>query len=822
MIGEPAPNEDARLAALRRFEILDTPSEPLFNDLTTIASRICRTPISLLTLIDADRQWFKARLGMDVQETPRAQAFCHYTIQSDELMVVEDATRDPRFVHNALVTGQPDIRFYAGAPITLGDGHRLGTICVIDREPRRLDAWQLDALEALAHHAGALLELRARELQFRRFVELAPEGVVIADADGRIHYANPEAARMLRRRAPEDLHGSLLSELVVPEDATACTAALRDALETGVRPQVEPALLIGGGDPTPVELTMGRLKLDTAPTAKIVIHDISERLQAERELRTTQSQLRTLVDNAPAAVFLKDLDGRYIIGNRVVTDAAETAVEEVRGLTDHDLFPPAVAHRFRAADAQVVRDGPQQDEYTGADGREWSIAKFPLLDEDGAPYGVGGIATDITERRATEREARALHERLQQRERLESLGQLAGGIAHDFNNLLSVILASTEWAAQVSREELSGELPTMLRDGLNDVRDAAHRAVQLVEQLLLFARRQPTRPRLMDLDSAVRGTASLLRRTLGSEVTVDLHLTGGLPPVLIDPTRLDQVLVNLAVNARDAMAGDGVITFSTGLAGTGSQVGPTAGTDAPDLVELAVHDTGAGMTPEVAARAFEPFFTTKAQGSGTGLGLATVYGIVAAAGGAVNIESAPGAGTTVRVLLPAGSWAPAASDPEPGVDPPPPSTDETDAADAAGAAAAIDETDDTDAADRAGAAPVRAILVVEDEPVNRRIVTRILEREGYLVHAAGSGAAALDLLAALGDDLALVITDLSMPGMSGAELTTHIHALRPDLPTLLMSGFPSVSSGRDAGAQLLKPFGADELLDRVGRAIAGT
>jgi two-component system, cell cycle sensor histidine kinase and response regulator CckA len=797
MSGHPTPSEAARLAALRHLEILDTPSEPIFDDLTTVASRVCETPIALLTLIDAERQWFKSRVGLEVAETHRSLAFCHHTIQADELMVVGDALQDPRFVDNALVVGQPDIRFYAGAPITTRGGQTIGTIAVIDRQPRHLEQWQLDTLRDLAGHAARLLELRSEELRFRRFIELAPEGVLVTDAGGLVRYANPEAARMLRRGDPHELLGSALTELVSADGAQACERAIAEVVEGGLRPMVETTLVPLVGEPVPVELALGRLSLDPEPTVRVGIRDSSERLRQEQELRTSQALLQTLVDNAPAAVFIKDLGGRYLVANQVMMEQAVDPTLDARGLTDHDLFPPELAERYRAADALALRYGVQQiEETTGEhDERAWSLVKFPLLDSDGAPYGVGGIATEITERRRAEQQARELRERLQHREHLESLGQLAGGIAHDFNNLLAIILAATEHAMTAAGTAGAagaagvagvGNGRTPLQEDLDHVRAAALRAADLVQQLLVFARRQPTEPQLVDLNHAVRTTVSLLRRTLGSDISTELELDDSVPRVLVDPTHLDQVLVNLALNARDAMTDGGTLTIATRPAESDA---PT-----PALVELRVSDTGAGMPDEVVAKAFEPFFTTKPPGTGTGLGLPTVFGIVTGSGGSVDIASTPREGTTVQVWLPTGPKRAAESTTPP---------------------------KRTAASTTSGAAPPgRSILVVEDEAANLAIVTRILEREGYTVHTAVDGAAALEVIAGHGDELGLVLSDVTMPGMSGTELAEHIRLVRPGLPTLLMSGLPDAGRTATDAPQLLKPFGAAELIERVREAIA--
>ena len=392
---------------------------------------------------------------------------------------------------------------------------------------------------------------------------------------------------------------------------------------------------------------------------------------------------------------------------------------------------------------------------------------------------------------------------LQQAQRLENLGQLAGGIAHDFNNLLAVIL---NYAAFVSEELTAApgsDLPERLdsaRDDLAQITRAAERAAGLTRQLLAFARREVIRPQVLDLDDVITAVQEMLHRTLGEHVELITRLAGDLWPVLADPGKLEQVLVNLALNARDAMPGGGTLFIDTSntadadaIAG-GSADPPAGGASAPPggHVRLRVSDTGTGMTPEVIAHAFEPFYTTKDQGTGTGLGLATVYGIISQADGHIQVHSEPGKGTTFTITLPI--TAEAAGPEAPPVPYQPRPAGET-------------------------------VLIVEDEEALREVTERIFTRNGYTAITAANGPEALIIARAHAGEIHLLVTDVIMPHMLGKEVAERIRAIRPGIDVLYMSGYAQpvlTSQGRlDPNVTLVeKPFSEAELLAKAGQLLS--
>jgi signal transduction histidine kinase len=400
-----------------------------------------------------------------------------------------------------------------------------------------------------------------------------------------------------------------------------------------------------------------------------------------------------------------------------------------------------------------------------------------VRDATGRPVELRGMIQDVTARVR-------LEEQLRQAQKLEAVGALAGGIAHDFNNLLTVILS----LGGVALESLPSGEP--VREDLQEIISTARRAEALTRQILAFARRQFTRPVDLDLNATIAGATKMIERLIGEHITVRLELAPDLPHVLADPRQLEQVLVNLAVNARDAMPRGGTLEVSTRRLGAAAQ-----DASGGDRVQLVVADSGLGMDAETRARAFDPFFTTKEQGHGTGLGLAVVHGIVQQCGGAVRLDSAPGRGTTVTIELPgvaAGARVPAAA-PVPVPARPVP------------------------------AAAGRTILLVEDEPAVRAVALRVLERAGYRVLAATGGEAALRL-AAEEPSIDLVLTDVVMPGMGGAALAERLRAARPGIRVLFMSGYSAdlpKGLAPTGGGLLEKPFTPAALLARVAEAIGG-
>jgi len=387
----------------------------------------------------------------------------------------------------------------------------------------------------------------------------------------------------------------------------------------------------------------------------------------------------------------------------------------------------------------------------------------------------------IKERLQAQAERERLENRLHQAQRLESLGQLAGGVAHDFNNLLAVILTCATFVSEATAGNES------VRADVDQIKAAAERAARLTRQLLIFGRRDKANIEVLDLGAVVTDIHGLLSRTIGEDVTLVVRTTEDLPAIRADRGQMEQVMVNLAVNSRDAMPDGGTLTIRLGTTMLDEDYARLHPQITPGhYVELSVSDTGVGMPPEVVSRIFEPFFTTKTKDKGTGLGLATVHGIVAGSGGSLSVYSEPGMGTTFRAFFP-----PAHEHAVP-----------------------LAETPAAEATKGRG----ETVLVVEDEPAVRQITARILRRNGYLVLEAASGAEALTLAADHHFDM--LLTDLVMPQVSGPELAQRIQQMHPGIPMLFMSGYSQDVLGPrgalDGDAPLIqKPFAAPELLKTI-------
>lgn len=507
--------------------------------------------------------------------------------------------------------------------------------------------------------------------------------------------------------------------------------------------------------------------------------DVTDTARIQARLR----QQAALLEEAQDAIFVLDMDGRVEFWNR--------GAERLYGLGAAQVLTTSVGEilggegpKVGQAIAILRSEGQWQGSmaHIDASGRPLAVeAKWTLVrDERGEPRSILAIHTDVTARRA-------LEEQLRQSQRLETVGQLTGGIAHDFNNLLTVILGN----AELMLDEL-GTNPRLARLAIT-TRIAAQRGAELTGRLLAFARRQPLDPKPVDIDRLLAGMDELLRPALGGDVEIALVRTAELWPAMIDAHQLENAVLNLCVNARDAMSGGGRLTIETANVRLGPDYAGEQAELAPgDYVLVAVSDTGGGMSAEVAAKAFDPFFTTKEAGKGTGLGLSMVYGFIKQSGGHVKIYSEVGAGTTVKLYLPRATSEP--SVPVPGLDEAQPATGS------------------------------ETILVVEDDGLVRHHVTDLLAGLGYRVLTADSGETALEVLRG-GEEVDLMFTDVVMPGgMNGRELAERARALRPDLPILFTSGYARnaiVHHGRlDPGVHLLvKPYRRQELAAKVRQVL---
>jgi two-component system cell cycle sensor histidine kinase/response regulator CckA len=516
-----------------------------------------------------------------------------------------------------------------------------------------------------------------------------------------------------------------------------------------------------------------------------------ERTQVEAELEDERTRLRGLLNTIPDLVWLKDPDGRYLACNLRFESLTGVKEADLVGRTDYDFFPRQLADFFRENDRKAVAAGRplMNDEWlTFVDGHRELVqtTKTAMYTDDRRLVGVLGIARDMTAARQAETALAEMREHLMHAQKMEAVGVLAGGVAHDFNNLLTVISGFTRLVLD------DDGLDARSRARLDQVERSSERAAGLTQQLLAFSRKLPSKPRCLPLGPAVLELESMLRRLIGEHLALQVVVSPDAGDVLVDPGQLEQVVMNLVVNARDASSTGGVIRLEVAPARLdGEEGGLRPQVEPGPYVRLSVSDTGAGMDERVKGRLFEPFFTTKAPGKGTGLGLTTVYGIVQGAGGGILVTSQPGQGSRFDVYLPRIDGAAASSAP-------------ARAAPADGLAARGAET----------------ILLVEDEPSVRALVHELLEGAGYRVLDGGLPFEALALSSSYAGPIDLLLSDVVMPQLGGGELADRVRAGRPGLRVLFMSGYPG-DAGPTIGRVLPKPVSANELLGAVREALDG-
>ncbi len=518
--------------------------------------------------------------------------------------------------------------------------------------------------------------------------------------------------------------------------------------------------------------------------------DVTERMQAEQAQIESEAKFRRLFNSIPIPTFSYDMETFQI---HEVNDAAVLqygySYEEFCNLTMMDLRPPEEVPIFLDYCAKMPANGHNAGvwRHRKKDGTVFNveIASHPVT--LAGRRARLSLATDITERLRGQQELLQTQEQLRQSQKMEAVGRLAGGIAHDFNNLLTIILGYTESVMDRLEPGAPGQAE------LREVCRAGDRAAALIRQLLAFSRKQVLLPRVLNLNDVVGDLEKMLQRVIGEDLVLCTALEPDLWSVLADRNQIEQVVLNLIINARDATPHGGRVAIATANVKFDSVQAFQRGEVRPGLwVELSISDTGCGMDEATQARIFEPFFTTKEVGKGSGMGLATVHGIIEQSGGQITVETAPGRGSCFRIYLPRAKDMPPAHDRRESLREVP-SGDET-------------------------------VLLVEDEPGVRALAKQVLESCGYTVHEAGDGAEALAFLRSCGGPLDLLITDVVMPHMNGQQLVEHLAGLRPGLKVLYMSGYADDVSVRGAGlrgevALLEKPFSASSLARKVRTVI---
>jgi two-component system, cell cycle sensor histidine kinase and response regulator CckA len=621
--------------------------------------------------------------------------------------------------------------------------------------------------------------LREAERRMRWLVDVSEDLVCTHDLDGLILSANPAMVRQTGF-AEEELAGHLLSEFLSTETKHEFSGYLERVRRDG---HAEGFLRVvtRTGEERVLQYE-NVLQADESGNRIVfgIAHDV-QRKWAENALRLSLNRLEALLNNIPDVAWMKDDQGRFTAVNEAFARFLDRRREEIVGKTDLDLLPVDLAEKSQAEDRHVLATGKSlqvSEELVRADGRRvlFETIKTPIWGGGRRPSGTAGIARDISERRR-------LEEQLIQSQKMEAVGRLAGGIAHDFNNLLTTILGYCDLVLGQLAED------SVLRGDVGEIEKAGQRAATLTRQLLAFSRKQLIEPRVLALNEIVLDATKMLGRLIGEHIDLVTALDPQLGRVRADPGQIEQVLVNLTVNARDAMPEGGQLVIETKNIDFYEPYssGPSKAAPGPYIL-LSVKDNGAGMDPETQRHIFEPFYTTKERGKGTGLGLATVYGIVKQSGGDIWVHSEMGRGSRFEVYLPRVEEPAQAAEPAP-VAVSPPKGSET-------------------------------ILLVEDEESVRALAERILKSSGYKVLAAKDAEQAMQLSQMYVGAIDLLLTDVIMPGTSGPQLAERLLAVRRQMRVLYMSGYTDaaiVERGvlQAETALLQKPFTPARLIQRV-------
>ena len=736
-------------------------------------------------LVDMNPQ-FAAMLGFEIAEligrpvmelvAPEHRALVLGHIQSRSV---------ERYEHTALRKDGTHIPVEVQGRIIPFEGRHLRVTAIQDLSARKVAEEKLRATETERQRAEAAR--RTSEEMFSRVFMSAPVGIVVSNlASGLLVDVNEEFIRLLGYRRDE-LIGHKSLELGVWPDPRARDELVARLQSKGESYDDAQRLVAKDGTIITVRAASHVLELDGVQHLLSAFIDITDLKRAEAELRHSEQLYRELVDGVRDVVVAMTPDGTLTALNPVfeqITGMPRTQWigQSFLGLLDPRDAPRALA-LFRAALADTPRPVTQLRVRTAEGGARLAEIVLTPQRRHGTVVGLIGIARDVTDRVQLEEEFR-------QAQKMESVGRLAGGVAHDFNNIIMVIQATAGFLL----EELAPE--DHRRDDVIEIANAAQRAATLTRQLLAFSRKQVLELQVLDLNSVVRSLDQMLRRVLAANIDLSLQLGADLDAIKADPNQVDQVIMNLVVNARDAMPGGGTILLKTSnLPEAMTPVPNQAGTRAGPGVMLSIIDTGVGMDAETKSHLFEPFFTTKPPGQGTGLGLATVYGIVEQLGGTIRVSSEVGLGTSVDITFPSDVDSIRTNSP---------------------------------AVFREEMVKTRGlrILLVEDEGSVRDVIRRQLEQHHFVVTEAVSGNDALEQLRHTPGAVDLVLSDTMMPGITGLELRQRLRQAGSTIPVLLMSGYTDMAihhTGEDTDLRprIEKPFTPEQLVARIEEVLQG-
>ena len=633
-------------------------------------------------------------------------------------------------------------------------------------------------MEDITERKKAELALRESEERYRRLVELSPEAIGV-HCEGKIVYINAAGVKLLGGKTAEEFLGEPVLQFVHPDYRELVIGRIQKMLQENCKSDlIEEKFIRKDGKVIDVEVVAIPIQYDNKPAVQVLIRDVTERKRMERELKRREQRFRQLIKNASDIIAVLNPEGKVLYGSPSITSRLGYQIDDIKDRTVFELiheddrdevwrvFQSTLKEPFRVSGLTEFRLKHKNGSYRTLE----AIAKN-LLD-DPAIKGVVINARDITERKE-------LEEQLFQSQKMEAIGRLAGGIAHDFNNLLTAITGYSELILQ------SIDPDDPVYEDVIEIKKSALRAASLTRQLLAFSRKQVMQPKIINLNDIISDLGKLLKRLIDEHIELTINLAPDLVNIKADPSQIEQVIMNLVVNARDAMTRGGRLTIETENVHIQEYHQPHRSDLMPgEYAILRIQDTGVGMDQNVKDRIFEPFFTTKEHGKGTGLGLSTVYGIVKQSGGFIYVHSEPGEGTVFEIFLPRAE------------DEPPKDSESMD----------LPPT----------LRGHETILVVEDEPLLRELTRRVLRNFGYRVLEAEDGQKALQLFEQHTEKVHLLLTDVILPYLNGRELSEKLCHMQPDLKVLFMSGYTDdaiLSHGisNQDHAYIQKPFTAYEL-----------
>ncbi|AKG20774.1 hybrid sensor histidine kinase/response regulator [Calothrix sp. 336/3] len=680
MINSSVFKEAKRLEVLHNYQILDTLPEQAFDDLAFLAAQVCRVPISLINLVDRDRQWFKAKVGIDIPEMPRDIGFCPICVENGEILIISDTLSHEQYRQSPVVVGEPYVRFYAGIPIMAVTGEILGTLCVVDQKPRQITTEQLASLQAISRLISKQLEIRRN-----------------------------------------------LAEIV-------------------------------------------KIKQEYQETAT--------------SLQQSESTLRSFFNSSPimmGVVELKNNDILHLSDNPASAKffGFTPKTMENRLASEMGILPEYLQQWIQYYLQAEATQSPVHFEYnhTTPQGQKYLRATVASIhgEKTSHPRRFAYIVEDITPQKQLEKQ-------FLRAQRMESIGTLASGIAHDLNNVLSPILMSVQLLKAKCENEGDRQILAIAENN-------AKRGANLVKQVLSFARGIEGEHTYISVKNLIAEMQQIITQTFPKSITLNAEIPVETAQVCGDSTQLHQVLMNLCLNARDAMPNGGILDLSADNIFIDENYAKMhLDAQAGNYVIITVADNGIGIKNELLDRIFEPFFTTKEFGKGTGLGLSTVMGIIKGHGGFITVKSTLGKGTTFQIFLPTEFRK------------------------------SIPISEELDTYDGYG----KFILVIDDEPAIREITAKSLENYNYQVLTACDGIEAVALYAQYKDKINLAIVDMMMPNMDGTSTITTLHRMNPQLPIVAVSGTSqklSLEANSAYTVFLPKPYTTHELVKILSRLV---